>query len=183
VLQEHCARGRVAEVAEVVSTALLSAALQDNSIPQPRGLRTAALAEQALQACKVAAEAYARHGVLCAKGYYPAGQLMLLMFQKWEQEFTAVVQHPEENGGLMDAADPDFLARSAMSAQLLLRLLSKLQVGPGGEHLLLPIRDLEGICVAATKKMYAAFTSPDAALHQLLHGKEQDGEDRRDDVG
>lgn len=186
VLQAHCAAGHIAAVADVVATALLDKALGDASFPQPRGLRTAALAGQALDASKQLAQGYAHRGVLCAKGYMSAGQLTLIIFGKWEQLFSSVLQHPEATHGLPGVTHPDHEARSAVAAQaLFLRVLQGLPRSPEGDHILLPMKDVEHICRSAVTMMYSAYTQPDEMIHGLLHGDSDDGDGKSsgDDLG
>ena len=76
----------------------------------------------------------------------------------------------------MDHLSPEYNARAAVAAQKLFAdIFSKLPRTADGEQLLLPMRDLEGVCVAAVRIMHAAFNAPDTAVHQMAHGEETHG--------
>lgn len=171
ILQHHCDAGRIAEVAEVVATALYHQALVDRTMPEPQGIKTKELEARATSAAQRLAEDYARRGVLVAKGYLPAGQLALGILRIWETQFSSVLQNPEEPHELVDDLDPDFITRSSVSAQAILALLARLPKSADGEALLLPMKEVEGFCVSATRAMYKAFVKPDHAVHETLHGE------------
>lgn len=170
IFQHHCEAGRIAEVAEVVAQVLYDEALAAHTLPEPKGVRTDELVARMLDASKHLAETYARRGVLCAKGYLPAGQLALLVINRWETTFHSVLAGQEEEHQLVDGLDPDFLTRSTVAAQALAELLLRLPRTQDGD-LILPMKELEGFCVMAVKKMYIAFVKPDSAVHELLHGE------------
>ncbi len=173
ILQHHCETGKVAEVASLVAAALLENGLEKTNVRMPvaRGLLTDELREEAWDAAKYLAEQYSKRGVLCAKGFFPSAQLMKLLFAAWEATFGSVLRNPEEPGIAVDHLHPDFIARSAVSAQELARMLLKLERSAEGD-IILPMKDLEGLCVRATQEMYRAFTQPDAAIHRVLHGED-----------
>lgn len=170
IIQHHCETGRIVEIAEVVAQVLYDEALAARSIPEPKGVRTDELTARMLDGIKILCEDYARRGVLCAKGYLPAGQLALLVIRLWENAFHSVLVGAEDNHPLVDGADPDFLTRSTVAAQALAELALRLQRTEEGD-LVLPMRELEGFCTTAVKKMYAAFVKPDHAVHEMLHGE------------
>lgn len=173
ILQHHCETGKVAEIADLVAEILLEDGLVGGRLPQPRGLATQELLDTMSGAAKAVVEEYAKRGVLCAKGFFPAAQLYMLLLAKWEKSFASVLVSPEEVGIPVDHLHPDFIARSAVSAQALSALLLKLPTTPEGD-LILPMRELEGLCVRATQVMYRAFTEPDATIHEMLHGGKSD---------
>lgn len=178
IIQRHCEQGRIAEAADVVGLALYHDAVATGKIPHPRGIRTRELVDRAIDGIKKLIETYAKSGVLCAKGFYQASQLMLNVLGMWEADFaTSVLQRSEETGGLVDGADPDFLTRSTIAAEKLRHLFSLLKPSPDGEALLLPISELEGLCVAATRRVYTAMLKPDVAVHEVLHGETPKDED------
>lgn len=172
IIQQHCERGSINEMAEVVSVALYHEALVDGRLPQPRGIRTRELVDRAADGCRHLATTYARRGVLVAKGFFPAPQLALRILGLWEADFTSVLQRSEETGGLVDGAEPDFITRSTVAAEKLRHLLSsKLQPTESGDGLILPISELEGFCVAAVRRVYTSMLKPDVAVHELMHGE------------
>lgn len=170
VLHHHCDAGRIAEVADLVVQALLEDGVSKRELPIPRGVLTPEIRDLAEKSARGLVENYARRGVLCAKGFLPAGQLLMLLIGAWENEFRSVLRAPEDPSELLDSAAPDFIARSAISAQVVQRMLLRLERTPAGD-LILPMKEVEGFCVKATQAMYAAFTKPDEALHQMLHGE------------
>lgn len=170
ILQQHCERGRIAEAADVVGLALYHAALEDGRVPQPRGVRTRELVDRAIDGVRHLVETYARSGVLCAKGFYSPSQLMLNIIGLWEADFSSVLRHPEEPSGMLDGVDPDFISRSTVAAERLRSLmLARLQVSPDGEHLLLPMKEMEGFCVATVRNTYFSLLKPDVAVHEVFH--------------
>lgn len=171
IIQQHCERGRIAEVAEVVALALYHTAITDGRLPQPRGVRTRELVDRAVDGARHLVETYARSGVLCAKGFYPAPQLCLEILGLWEKDFSSVLQRTDETGGLVDGVDPDFLTRSTVAAEKLRHLFSRLAPTADGEALLLPISELEGLCVAATRRVYTAMLETDVAVHEIMHNE------------
>lgn len=171
IILHHCEGGRIAEIAEVVAQVLYDEALNNRTLPEPKGVRTGELVARMLDGAKHIAETYARRGVLCAKGFFPSGQLALLIIRRWETAFSSVLLGAEENHQLVDGADPDFLTRSTVAAQALGELVLKLPRTEDGD-LILPMKELEGFCVLAVKRMHAAFTKPDHAVHELLHGEQ-----------
>lgn len=174
ILQHHCSSGLVAEVADLVAEVLVDDGLSHGRLPTPRGLPTAELKAEVASAAKALVEEYAKRGVLCAKGYFPPGQLLMLVLARWEKEFASVLVAPEEETGIpMDHLHPDFIARSAVSAQALSVLLLRLPRNPEGD-LILPMRELEGLCVKATRTMFRAFNNPDEVIHEMLHGGSSD---------
>ncbi len=177
IIQAHCEQGRIAEVAEVVALSLYHAALADGRLPQPRGIRTRELVDRAADGARHLVETYARHGVLCAKGFFPAPQLCLNILGLWERDFSSVLQRSEETGGLVDGADPDFLTRSTVAAEKLHHLFARLKPTENGEALLLPISELEGLCVAAVRRVYVSMLETDVAVHEIQHGETPKEED------
>lgn len=177
IIQQHCEQGRIAEIAEVISLALYHAAITDGRLPQPRGVRTRELVDRALDGAKHLVETYARHGVLCAKGFYPVGQLALDVVGIWEKDFSSVLQRTDETGGLVDGADPDFLTRSTVAAEKLRHLFARLKPAESGDALLLPISELEGLCVAAVRRVYTSMLEADVAVHEVLHNETPKEED------
>lgn len=171
VLLHHCSVGRISEVAAVVVAALLEGGLRQVRMPIARGLLTADLRAEASATSEHLAEEYSRHGVLCAKGYLAPSSLGDLLYATWEQSFSSVLQHPEN--AMVVGADPDFGARSAVSAQALAHLLLKCERTSTGD-LILPMKDLEGLCSLATAEMYQAFSQPDAAIHAALRPGDAD---------
>lgn len=171
ILQRHCEQGRIKEIADVVSLVLYHAATTDGRLPQPRGVRTRELVDRAIDGCRHLTEEYAKRGVLCAKGFYPHAQLMLDILGLWESDFSSVLQRTDDTGGLVDGADPDFLTRSTVAAEKLRHLFSRLEPTADGSGLVVPISSLEGLCVAATRRVYTAMLNPDVAVHEILHGE------------
>ena len=169
ILQHHCGTGHIVEVADVVARVLYDQALQEHSIPEPVGVRTRELVERAQDGIRNVVEAYARRGVLCAKGYYPPSQLALLLLDCWESDFNGALRHVEIGSGLPDTTDHDFVARAAVAAQALAKMLEKLPRSQEGDALL-PMKDMEGFCIAAVRMMHAAYTKPDVTVHELVHG-------------
>jgi len=171
ILQHHCEIGMILEVAEVVAKVLFDQALVEHTMPEPQGVKTAELHARAADAAKHLAEEYARRGVLVAKGFLPAGQLMLIILRMWEDQFSSVLRNPEEHHDLVEDVSPDFIARQAVAAQAVRDLLARLPTTSDGEGLILPMKEVEGFCVIAVKAMHAAFINPDAAVHKTLHGE------------
>ena len=172
VVRRLCDLGQAEGVADTLAEALLDIGILGGRVPPPKGVLTASLLEQALQAIKIEVEAYAKTGVLCARGYYPAGKLAMLMAGRWEQQFSSTLRGDPGDTALMDTAHPDYIARSAIAAQkLYFDVFSKLPRTAEGD-ILLPMKDVEGVCVAAVRLMHAAFNAPDAAVHGFLHGEE-----------
>lgn len=171
IVRNFCSLGRVEEAADAIAEVLVSTGVREHRVPVPRGLKTTGLVEKALLALKAEVETYAKTGVLCARGYYSAPQLTMLAIGKWEQRFPPPLQETAE--ALADNTSAEFNTRSAVAAQRLLMALRNLAIAADGEHLLLPMRDLEGFCVTAVRVMHTAFNSPDAAVHEMLHGKEE----------
>ncbi len=169
ILQQHCEAGRIVEVAAVVAQVLYDQALQDHSIPEPAGVKTRELVERTQDGVRHLVETYARRGVLCAKGYYPPAQLVMLILDRWEQDFNGALQHLEKGTGLPDTTNHDFVTRSTIAAQALGKMMGKLPRSQEGD-VVLPMKDMEGFCVAAVRVMHAAFTRPEAAVHELVHG-------------
>lgn len=175
IVRGLCDLGHEEAVADALAEAILDIGLTKGRIPIPRGLKTTGLVEKALLAIKTEVETYAKTGVLCARGYYPTGKLAMLVAGKWEQQFSSVLPLGAEDV-LMDHLSPEYNARAAVAAQKLYAdIFSKLPRTADGEQLLLPMRDLEGVCVAAVRIMHAAFNAPDAAVHQMAHGEETHG--------
>lgn len=170
IVQHHCDAGRIREMAEVVAQVLYDQALGDRSIPEPTGVRTPELLARTQDGVRHIVERYAQRGVLCAKGYYPAAQLVMLMLGKWENDFNNAFQHLDSDHGLPDTDDHNFVTRSTVAAQAIRAvLLKKLPRTPEGD-LVLPMSDLEGFCIAAVRTMHAAFTCPEETVHELVHG-------------
>lgn len=169
-LTAHCEAGRIVEVAEVVARALYDQALVDRTIPEPKGVNTNALSARMADAAKHLAETYARRGVLCAKGYYPASQLMLLIIKLWESEFHSVLLNHTLDSGVVEEADPDYITRCTVASQKMLTMLERLPRNEDGD-LMLPMKEVEGFCMMAVRTMHAAFVKPDVAVHELMHGE------------
>jgi hypothetical protein len=170
IIQHHCEAGRIMEIADVVSQVLYDEALQNRSLPEPKGVRTADLVDRMLDGARQLVEIYARRGVLCAKGFLPPAQLALLVVRRWENAFHSVLAGLEADHEIVDGTDPDFLVRSTVAAQAVSELLLRLPRTQEGD-LILPMKELEGFCVMAVKKMHAAFVKPNHAVHELLHGE------------
>lgn len=170
VLLSHCQAGRIAEVADVVAQAIYAQALVDRTLPEPKGVMTGSLLGRMTDGAKQLAESYGRRGVLCAKGYYPTHQLMLLIIRLWESQFNSVLIDPSMDSGLLQEGDPDFVTRCTVAAQKLHDLLKRLPTNEDGD-LVLPMKEMEGLCMVAIRTMYVAFTEPDVAVHELMHGE------------
>lgn len=170
VLRHHCDAGRIAETADVVARALYDQALVDRTLPEPKGFLVASLSARMADGAKHLAETYAKRGVLCAKGYYPASQLALLIIKLWETEFNSVLTDPTMDSGLIQEADPDYVTRCTVAAQKLLTLLERAPRNADGD-LVLPMKEVEGFCMTAVRVMHSAFSQPDVAVHELLHGE------------
>jgi hypothetical protein len=177
ILQRHCERGMIMEIAEVVARYLYDEGLDSGRIPQPAGKKTKELLESATEGATRVAAHYARRGVLCAKGFYPASRLALDILRLWETEFHSIA--PEDETGLPGEYDAGgmsktFVDRSTVAANAIASSLTqklKRAVVDGEEVLLLPMRELEGVCSSSVRKMYLAFTKPDEYIHELLHGE------------
>lgn len=170
ILQAHCEAGRILEAAQVVAQVLYDDALLHKTIPEPKGVRTPELVARMWDAAKQLSETYAKRGVVCAKGFLPASQLMRLIGSRWENDFNSVLVGAADDHKLADELAPDFVTRSTVAAAMLGELLNKLPRTQDGD-IVLPMKEMEGFCVTAVRRMHAAFVKPDVAVHELLHGE------------
>jgi hypothetical protein len=177
IVQRHCERGMIAEIAEVVARYFYDDGLALGYIPQPVGVKTKELLERVADAAKRVAEGYGRRGTMCAKGYYPAQRLMLDIIRIWEDEFHSVAELDATGlPGTYDAegTTKEFIDRSTVAANAIAKaLVAKLkQTTVDGEQvLLLPMRELEGVCSSSVRAMYLVFTKPDEYIHEQMHGE------------
>lgn len=169
-LLHHCEGGRIAEVADVVARAIYDQALVDRTLPEPKGVQTKELSARMADGAKHLAESYAKRGVLCAKGYYPASQLTLLIIRLWETQFNSVLSDPTMDSGLVQEGDPDYVTRCTVAAHKLATILDRLPRDADGA-LVMPMKEVEGFCMMAVRVMHHAFTHPDVAVHELMHGE------------
>lgn len=168
IFYHHCSTGNVAIITAAVIEVLLDQGFDGTTLPAPRGVLTPGLRQKIQRLALDLAGAYGQRGVLCAKGFVTPVQLASQLASTWELGFSSVLLRPEEEAISVTEVDPDFVARSAVSAQLLFRLLQRSQSPEGG--FIIPMSEAEGFCMKATQVMFRAFTMPDAAVHAVLHG-------------
>lgn len=149
---------------------LVATGIAENQLPAPRGLCTPALRARVKEVAADIAAQYGTQGVLVAKGYLTPSELAERIAEKWEASFGSVIDPDADETFIFPETTPNFNARISVSAQSIAALLQRFAVDSEGEHILVPMKELEPFCVAATKKAYEAFTATDLAVHKLLHG-------------